>query len=421
VTAPHDPRAEISVLALIMSTGQLYRVTDKINADDFYTLVNRTIFSGIVLCDQREIGFDTNAVDAACREISQDWDGWQSIQDIRLQAKRENATAGNLETFADRVAMFSLHRQYLAVNERIREGIMSGVMNQCSVDVFVDSQYQELTNKALSQDSEISPWREDELDLQSVMGISTGYTHMDKHTNGLCPSNLFIITGKSGSGKTTLAMNVVSNVTKRGKVAAVFSIEMPRNQLKNRLIASEAGISLEKLNKGIAKTDPDYLKAKQAFDRIVSDECQYIDDSGSRTVSEIKSQALKVRHRTGRLDLIMIDYLGKIRPEDTSLPRHEQIAVIVQTLAAIGKSLNVCVLLLAQLSRAGELRGSGEIDHEADVIVKIERDEGKPNVAKLNTTKSRHAEPGRFSLTFEGQYNRFVNYAPAGYGEIEYE
>jgi len=151
--------------------------------------------------------------------------------------------------------------------------------------------------------------------------------------------------------------------------------------------------------------------ARAAYERHVNDQCIYIGDRGNLSMGEIKAKSTQLRHETGRLDLIMIDYLGRGRPDNPSDSRNAQMSQMVRDAKTIAKDLNCCVMLLAQLNRSGKLRDSGEIDAEADVILHIDKDEIDQNLRILTTKKARHADPGQFKMIFEGKTNRFIDYA----------
>ena len=411
-TPPNDELAEISVLALLMAHGQSYRIADRLHADDFYTIKNQTIYRAILHIDNHDSTVDTNTVDSACRQIDTAWDDWSLIRQIQDQVTRSHVLNENLEHFADIVAAKSLERKYLTAAQQLEDGIYAGEMNDVSVDVFADSKFRDLGELAMRREAQITPLAMDEYETLTapLTTISSGFKDLDKYTNGLCSPDLFVLTGESGTGKTTLAMNMVSNAAKNGHVSAIFSREMSRKQLTQRLIASEARLDLNAVKRNDAAIRS---QAQEAYSRIVDNECLYIDDHSSRTVSEIKSQAMKVKHITGRLDVIVVDYLTRMRPEDPRVNRNEQVGTMARGLKSIAKQLDCCVLCLAQLNRQDDIRDSGEVNHEADVILNLKREEQQANTTKATTKKSRHAEPGSFFLTFQGHYNRFENHISA--------
>lgn len=408
---PMDMKAERSVLALMMATGQPYRVAGIVAPADFFAAKHQTIYRAISETEEVNEAIDANTVHGACRDLDPEWDDWSLIRDIQTEAKQGYAKAENLEFYAQIVADMSLRREYIAASVRISDGIFADDMNDVGVDVFVESQLREINDRALRQEAEIRPFVYEEYDDLSapILTTSTGYPDIDKYTNGLCAPDLFVLTGESGTGKTTLAMNMVANAARRGNVSAIFSMEMSRKQLLYRLIASEGRVPLKKVQRQEKDIED---KCAEAYKRIVDSGCFYVDDHSSRTVSEIKTQALKVKHKVGKLDIIVVDYIGRMKPEDPGQNRNQQVGDFARGLKSIAKALNCNVLCLAQLNREGRLRDSGEIDHEADVILHMERAEGELNLTDLTTRKSRHAEPGSFQLKFQGQFNRFDQFTP---------
>jgi replicative DNA helicase len=255
-------------------------------------------------------------------------------------------------------------------------------------------------------------------------GLSTGYIDLDKRTYGLQASDLIILAGRPGMGKTTLAMNIAENVAITQKQPVlVFSLEMSKKQLVERMLASRGRIDHEIIK--LAKMSDDvYAKLGAAIAQL-SESSLIVDDAPSLSLLEMRSRALRVKRQYG-LSLIVVDYLQLIHERAES--ETVKISQISAGLKALAKELNVPVIALSQLNRAVEqrhdkrptmadLRQSGSIEQDADLILMVYRDEvydantEAKGLAEVNIVKHRHGETGCIYLTFAGRYYRFDNYS----------
>ncbi len=273
-------------------------------------------------------------------------------------------------------------------------------------------------------------------DPSSCRGLETGFRHLDKITNGLQKSDLIVIAARPGMGKTSLAMNIVENAClRKGKVAAVFSLEMPRVQIVQRLLCAYAGVSMSNALSG-KLTGKDWKNLMRASDRLRSSKL-FIDDSSRVTPAEILSKCRRLYASEGGLDLVMIDYIqlmggeekGRSSPEN----RQQEIASITRDLKIMAKELNVPVIALSQLRRIqtkeaqlSDLRESGAIEQDADIVMFINRPDvgatpeelAKGNIVKgaaeLVIAKHRNGETGRIQLRFLGEQTKFVDVEAQG-------
>jgi replicative DNA helicase len=253
-------------------------------------------------------------------------------------------------------------------------------------------------------------------------GIPTGYTDIDHYILGLRPSDLIIIAGRPSMGKTTLATNISINAAKSGSIGLIFSLEMSQNRLGLRMLASETGTNLYQLTKGIVA---DWEKINDVSGNLQN---LFIDFSTGLTYQEIVSR-IQEFNETHRLDFVMIDYLQKMRFGKAD--RHDlAVGEATGALKNIAKDLDIPVILLSQLSRANEkdgkvrtprlsdLRDSGSIEQDADIVLMIHRPEvyspdveEYKNMAMVGIMKNRDGETTGIKLTFRKDINRFENYA----------
>lgn len=272
---------------------------------------------------------------------------------------------------------------------------------------------------------------------REVTGLATHFTEFDRMTSGLQNSELTIIAARPSMGKTAWAINIAQNAAVRGgNVVAVFSLEMSKESLLRRMLASEALVDSQKIQKGFLGRD-DHEKLSAALERLV--ECQlFIDDTPGISLTEMRAKARRLKQSTGSLDLIVIDYLqlmtassgaGKKGPEN----RTQEVSAISRGLKALAKEMNIPVIALSQLSRSSEQRGgdkkpmlsdlreSGSIEQDADVVAFIHREayynrdeNGEPdpetaNKAEIIIAKQRNGPTGSVQLAYLSKCTRFEN------------
>jgi replicative DNA helicase len=257
-----------------------------------------------------------------------------------------------------------------------------------------------------------------------LTGLPTGYPEIDEITGGLQPGELVIVAARPSMGKTALALNIARNAAvDHGKKAAVFSLEMTTRSLVLRLLAAEAGIDSGTFRRGFIAV-ADHRKLVDAAGRL-SHADLWIDDSGSLTVLEMKAKARRLKAERG-LDLVVVDYLQLAKGEGDAERREQEISEISRGLKALAKELHIPVVALSQLNRGPEtrraedkrpiladLRESGAIEQDADVIAFIYRDcvynpDADPAEAELIIAKQRNGPTGTLKLRFESRFARFA-------------
>jgi replicative DNA helicase len=281
----------------------------------------------------------------------------------------------------------------------------------------------------------------------AITGVTSGYPDLDRKTSGFQAGDLIIVAGRPSMGKTSLAMNLVENAAmpfygdREAARCAVFSIEMSMNQLVQRFLCSQSGISLQRLRTGAIHQAADWHKLAEACTRLAKAPI-HLDDTGNLTLLEIRAKSRRLKAE-GKLDMVVIDYLQLIQPPARVENRVQEVSQISRGLKSLAKELQVPVIALSQLSRAAEtrdksgrpqlsdLRDSGSIEQDADVVMFIYREvvynkeAPEPDKAELIIAKQRNGPTGSVLLRFDNESTRFRTYSseelPAASSGVEPE
>ena len=434
---PHSLEAEQALLGcLLLDTKIQVEIEAFLSEDDFYTEAHKNIFS-------------------AMRSIIK---SNQSVDLVTLLDALEKAgtleQAGGISYITELTNVLPSSANYLRYlnivrrDSTLRKLIVgaSDIVSECKTSVdeksalaYAEKTVYELSNQAdtseIVQIDKIIPEVITKLDdvsknKNATAGIKTQFKSLDYLINGLHKSDLMIIAARPGVGKTSFAMNIVENVARQGYSCAVFSLEMGKEQLAQRMLCSVAGVSMENAVKGnLSKSE--WLKIAKARE-ILSNSKIFIDDSSMITPREALSKCRRLKRKYG-LDLVMVDYVQLMSPDKSknSDSRQNEITEISRNLKILAKEINVPVLALSQLSRASEkekrrpqlsdLRESGAIEQDADMVLFIHRpDIGasekdyldgkiKKNVAEIHLAKHRNGPQGRIKLYFRGECTKFIN------------
>ena len=428
---PWDREAERAVLGAVMLESA---VLDEINAllqpRDFHLEMHRQIFEAMQRLSSARRAIDAVTVPNEMRSGAQ----LDEVEARTYVASLDSglASAANAKHYAEIVRGLSLrravldaalkiaelsHNEALGV-EKLRDGaeqILFAATQESSAKDLVS--IGELLRETLQQLEELmkSPNR--------VSGISTGLDDLDRRTTGLHAGELIIIAARPGMGKTTLALNIaVHAAVRQGHPVAVFSLEMPEHQLVQRILASEAQVDAQKLRTG-EFSEYDWQRIDDQAAKLYQTRL-YLDGSSSLTASQIASKSRRLKHRLGKLGMIVIDYLQLMEAPEMgrNSSRAEDVAIMSRSLKQLAKELSVPVVALAQLSRdvekkgrkpmLSDLRESGAIEQDADVVIFIHRDEGdgldeKPT--ELVIGKQRSGPVGTVEVLFQKEFSRFVN------------
>ena len=359
---------------------------------------------------------------------------------------RDTPTAANVRAYAQIVRERSLLRRLITAGREIAASafVSDGrsardLVDEAERQVFAIAERSTGRRDGAVKVSTLLPSLIDKIDEwhtnpNTMRGLPTGFTDFDRKTGGLRPGDLVIVAGRPSMGKTTLAVNIAEyaavNPGTRASVA-VFSMEMPAEQLLTRMLSSIGGVPLNGIRSGQI-SDEDWVRVTAATSQLAEAKI-FIDESAALTPTELRARARRVKREHG-LDLIIIDYLQLMQVPGTKENRATEIAEISRGLKALAKELQVPVIALSQLNRGVEqrtekkpvmsdLRESGAIEQDADMILLIYREEvydkntPKRGIAEIDLAKHRNGEIGTFMLTFQGQYSRFANYAADSYGD----
>jgi replicative DNA helicase len=437
---PNSIQAEQSVLGgLLLDNSAWDKIADKLVSIDFYRKENKLIFEAItgLAIDTQPYDVITLSEKLTERGVIDEVGGFQYL----AMLASETPTAANIEAYADIVQERSILRQLIKVGNEI-----SGSAYQTK-----DANSRELLDKAEQMVFQIAEQRSKGQQgfeaINDVMvkvletierlhesddaltGYSTGFTDFDNMTSGLQPSDLIIVAGRPSMGKTTFAMNIAENVAmSSNKPVAIFSMEMPSEQLVMRIMASLGRIDLTNVRSGDL-ADDEWPRITSTIG-LLSEVKLFIDDTAGLSPVDLRARARRLkRENNGELGLIVIDYLQLMSgSKGNNENRTAEISEISRSLKSLAKELDVPVIALSQLNRnleqrpnkrpvMSDLRESGSIEQDADLIAFIYRDEvynaesADKGTAEVIIGKQRNGPIGTTRLTFLGRYTRFENYA----------
>ena len=441
---PHSIEAEQSVLGGLMLDNESYdHVTEVIGEQDFYRHDHRLIFQAITYLANKEEPYDAVTVS----EYLNDMGELENIGGLIFLGGivQNTPSAANIKAYAGIVRERSVLRQLISVGTNISDaafntqGQDSGdILDEAERDVLAIAEQRSRGRKGFESIKNLLNKSLDRIDElfhsnNPLTGISTGFDDFDQQTSGLQTSDLIIVAGRPSMGKTAFAMNLAENAAiKSGEPVAIFSMEMPSEQLAMRMMSSLGRIDQNRIRTGKLEQD-DWPRLSSAVS-LLSEAPLFIDDTPALTPGELRARARRLkRENDGKLGLIIIDYLqlmqgGGSRQEN----RATEISEISRSLKALAKELEVPVIALSQLNRGleqrpnkrpimSDLRESGAIEQDADVIAFIYRDEvyneDSPDkgVAEIIIGKQRNGPIGTVRLTFRGQFTRFENFMPDSY------
>lgn len=418
---PQDVEAEISVLgSLMLDKDAIYRVVDALSAHDFYKPVHRQVYEAITDLNARHEPVDVLSVGSRLKEkgVLDDIGGSAYLASLVNSVP----TASHVEHYASIVRKKRLLRDLIEASSHIAQ---LGYREADNVEELIDDAEQRIFSIAKDslkqeffpvKDALEEAWeRIDRLHKGdgALRGVSTGFSDLDNYLAGLQKSDLIILAARPSLGKTSLALTIARHVAlEEQKAVGVFSLEMSREQVVDRLLASEAKVDLWRLRTGhLNEENGDFTELRNAMARL-ADARLFIDDSASPTPIEIRAKARRL-HAQHDLGLIVIDYLQLIRGHGRVESRVQEVSEISRSLKGLAKELNVPVLALSQLSRAIESRGgdkkpqlsdlreSGSIEQDADVVMFIyRRDQEQKAIAEILIEKHRNGPTGKIELAF---------------------
>ncbi|MBF6648938.1 MULTISPECIES: replicative DNA helicase [unclassified Methylobacter] len=445
---PNSIQAEQSVLGGLMLDNQTWdSVADKIVETDFYRKDHRLIFRAIAQLAEKQIPFDVITLSEALDAIGE-LENAGGLAYLGMLA-RDTPSAANIVAYANIVRDRSVLRQLIHVGTNISDSAFNPegrdtaeLLENAERQVFEIAEQKQRGQGGFQSIKTLLATAVDKIETLfeqegNITGASTGFADFDEMTSGLQSSDLIIVAGRPSMGKTTIAMNMAENIAIKGdKPVAVFSMEMPGDSLAMRMMSSLGRIDQHKVRTG--KLDDDEWPRLTSAINLLAETKLFIDDTPALTPTEVRSRARRLVREHGPLGLIVIDYLQLMQSPASGDNRVQQISDISRGLKALAKELEVPVIALSQLNRnleqrpnkrpvMSDLRESGGIEQDADLIVFVYRDEvynpDSPDkgIAEIIIGKQRNGPIGTVRLTFLGQYTRFENFAGNPYGDDDYE
>jgi replicative DNA helicase len=433
---PHSLEAEQTVLgALLMDPEAMVKVSEILRPEDFYDPTYRMIFQAIFDLYQEHQPIDIITVSSklADNQKIQNVGGSAFIAELAANVP----TAAHVYKYGQIVKTKAIHRRIIQAGDQIKgfgfevDRDVPDILEQVEKTVFnissnflkekfihirdvLDSRYEKFAEMHESKDDD------------TVKGVPTGFKALDFKLSGFQPSDLIVIAARPSMGKTALALNIAQNAAIRhGKSIGIFSLEMSKEQLVDRLFASMLGVDSWKLQKG-KLDDSDFQNMGPIMDEL-SKANMFIDDSVGSSIPELRAKARRLQMEHG-LDMIIIDYLQLMSTGNMGYVgnRVQEITEISRSLKALGRELKVPIVALSQLSRAVEnrpgnipqlsdLRESGSIEQDADVVLMMYRedyydeDSDRPGVTDIYIRKHRNGPIGRIELMFKKEQIRFYD------------
>lgn len=443
---PHSIEAEQSVLGGLMLDNERWDdVAERVVADDFYTRPHRHIFTEMARLQESGSPIDLITLAESLERQGQ----LDSVGGFAYLAElsKNTPSAANISAYADIVRERAVVREMISVANEIAEAGFDpqGRTSEDLLDLAESRVFKIAESRANKDEGpkniadvlDATVARIEQLFQQphdGVTRVNTGYDDLNKKTAGLQPSDLIIVAARPSMGKTTFAMNLVENAAMlQDKPVLIFSLEMPSEQIMMRSLASLSRVDQTKIRTG-QLDDEDWARISGTMGILLEKRNIYIDDSSGLTPTEVRSRARRIAREHGGIGLIMIDYLQLMRVPALSDNRTLEIAEISRSLKALAKELNVPVVALSQLNRSleqradkrpvnSDLRESGSIEQDADLIMFIYRDEvyhensDLKGIAEIIIGKQRNGPIGTVRLTFNGQWSRFDNYAGPQYDD----
>lgn len=430
---PHSLESEQCIIgSILMDEEVLFTVSEYINRDDFYMDSHKVIFDSMIELNKENKPIDIVTVSEKLRNKGY----LDQIGGINYLTSTTSITptSSNAQTYSEIVKQKSVLRQLINASNEIINSSFQGeedidqILNIAEKKIFDISQDRNKSDfKIVGEvlDDVYRTLEEVYSNGSEITGLDTGFKDLNKKLGGLHKSDLILIAARPGMGKTAFALNLVANAAIKSKASvAVFSLEMSKEQLVQRLISSLSAVDISNIAKGKI-ADSEWKKIADAM-KILAKSKIYIDDTPGIKMSEIRSKCRKLKIDSG-LDMVMIDYLQLMEADGRSESRQQEVAKISRAMKILAKEMDCPVVALSQLSRNTEtgkdhvpklsdLRDSGAIEQDADIVMFIYRDEyytkfetKKKNLADIKIAKNRHGELCDVELVWLGNIQKFAD------------
>lgn len=432
---PHDADAEQAVLSsILMDKDAAAEAFEILKAEDFYSPENKSVYEAAFQLYTKGEPIDVVTVKNQLEEngVFAEIGGVETLANIAAAV----GSSVNVKSYAKIVEEKSVLRRLIKLSGDISETSykanddINSILDKAEKGIFDVMQNRNTDSFASIMDVAFDAFSNIEKIYNSsekITGISTGFTDFDNKTAGLQKSDLILIAARPSMGKTAFVLNVAQHAALKENVpVAIFSLEMSKEQLVNRMLCAEALVDAQKVRTGELNND-DWNKLVEGMGRL-SEAPIYIDDTPGITAMDIRAKCRRLKLEKG-LGLVVIDYLQLMSGSGRSDSRQQEISEISRSLKAVAREIEAPVIALSQLSRACEarsdhrpmlsdLRESGAIEQDADLVAFLYRDEyyfpektEKKNMAELIIAKQRNGPTGTVNLTWLGQYTKFANMA----------
>lgn len=433
---PNNVEAERSVIAcMLMDREAVVTASEILVPDDFYQNQYGVMFSAIV--ELFNEGKPVDMITVQDRLLEKDFPPELITLDLFKEIMATVPVSVNIKTYAGIVREKAVMRRLIRVNEEIANTCYAGKEKLEDILAYTEKAIFDLLQSRNS--GEFVPIKQVALNVLekieaaaksggTVTGIPTGFIDLDYKTSGMQPSDLVLLAARPSMGKTAFVLNLVDYVTvRRGLPCMVFSLEMSKEQLVNRMLSMESNVDSQKLRTG-SLTDADWDAVVEGIG-VIGGSKLIIDDTPGISITELRSKCRKMKLEYG-LSMVIIDYLQLMSGSGTRSGdnRQQEISEISRSLKALARELNAPVIALSQLSRACEsrqdhrpmlsdLRESGAIEQDADVVMFLYRDDyynkdtDRPNVAEVIIAKQRNGPIGTVELLWRPEFTKFVNMA----------
>ena len=426
---PHNIEAEQAVLgALLLNWGAMSEVVSILRPDRFYSLQNQVIYEAMQKLFSKNATGDTISL----------------INELTVENKLEQAggaayiasltdtvpSAANIDYYAKMVLDRASRRDLIHISSELKASSFNlqkeskSLLDEAEQKIFALAEHNETTQVYSAKDimfKEIELIEARYKSKNQFTGVPTGFAKLDTYTSGFQNSELIIIGARPSIGKTALALSIIQNIACERRIpCGFFSLEMPYESIGMRLLAQEARVPMQKIRSGMLKVD-DVKKIQDAAGRWFEAPLYTVDTPNMKLI-DLRAVARRMVKNQG-VKIIFIDYIGLISTEDPTAPVFEQVSLISKSLKALARELNIPIVALCQVARDAEgqepnlaqLRGSGSIEQDADVVMFLHRDRLKDEVvaqdAKIILAKQRNGATGDIEIMFLPAYSKFENKA----------
>ena len=431
--APNDINAEAAVLsAMMIDNYSVAKAIEILEVENFYRKAHQIIFKNICELFEKNIEIDIiTLIDKLKTDKQLDSIGGEAfineLSDVVL-------SSANIEYHADIVLKRALLRQLIGASNKIIE---SCYIADKEAEDIVDEAEQMIFGIAERPNRKTFEWIHDIISTtiknieetaaskKSVLGVPTGFIDLDRKLGGFRPGQLVIVAARPAMGKTSFALNLASNMAiQYDKKVGIFTMEMESDEVLMRMMSSASEVSMDNMLKGFGMNQKKMLRIAGAAE-VLSGKEIYIDDSGANTILDIRAKARRLKAELKGLDVIVIDYMQLMSSSRNRENRQQEISEISRSLKILAKELGLPVIALSQLNRGlesrpdkrpmlSDLRESGAIEQDADIVIFIYRDEvyneettEEPGIAEIIVGKNRHGAIGKIKLRFLNEFTAF--------------